>query len=128
METAEAEGERDADARDCETTGEHGIRGYGHFVAKAAHLPHVVGVDSVNYRAGAEEEEALKEGVRDEMEQAGDPAAEAEGEHHEAELADGRVSEDAFDSTAVRAIEAARISVMQPIVAMTSSASGERSG
>ena len=69
----------------------------GIFLPQAAHLAHVVRVDGVNHRAGAQEQQALEERVRDQVEQAGDPAAQAEGEHHVAELADRGVGEHALD-------------------------------
>ena len=51
----------------------------------------------MNHRAGAQEQQALEERVRDQVEQPGDPAADAEGEHHVAELADGGVGQHALD-------------------------------
>ena len=53
--------------------------------------------DAVDHRAGAEEERALVEGVRDHHEDRGLVRADADGEEHVAELADRRVRQHPFD-------------------------------
>ena len=65
----------------------------GIFLQQAAQRGHLVGVDAVIDAAGAEEQEGLEEGVRDQVEQPRHPAADAQAEHHEAELADRRVGQ-----------------------------------
>ena len=52
---------------------------------------------AVNDRAGAEEEQRLEKAVREQMHDAGRDAAHAERHHHQAQLRDGGVGEDAFD-------------------------------
>ena len=42
-------------------------------------------------------EQRLEEGVRHQMEQAGDPAADAQGQHHVTELADRRIGQHFLD-------------------------------
>jgi len=41
--------------------------------------------DGMNHRSAAQEQQAFEKRMSDEMEQSSDPAAETEGEHHEAE-------------------------------------------
>ena len=48
-------------------------------------------------RAGAEEEQRLEEGVREEVEDRRHVGADAERQHHVAELADRRVGQHALD-------------------------------
>jgi hypothetical protein len=63
-----------------------------------AHLVHVLlAVERVDDRAGAEEQQALEERVRHQVEDAGGKCADADADHHVADLADGRVGEDALD-------------------------------
>ena len=64
---------------------------------QAAHRRHFVGVAGVDHRARAHEQQALEERVRDQVEQAGHPAADAQGQHHVAQLADRRIGEHPFD-------------------------------
>ena len=54
-------------------------------------------VAAVDDAAGAEEEQGLEERVREQVEQARRPAADAQGEHHVAELADRRVGQHLLD-------------------------------
>ena len=70
----------------------------GIFAIEPAHLPHVLLVmAAVDDAAGAEEQQRLEEGVREQVQQARDPAADAEREHHEAELADRRIGQHLLD-------------------------------
>jgi hypothetical protein len=82
--------------------GEHadgvGGEGKGHVAAEAAHAADILlAPAAVDNGACAEEEEGLEECVGDEVEHADRRAADAEAEHHVAELRDGGVSEDALD-------------------------------
>ncbi len=54
-------------------------------------------VHGVDHRAGAEEQQRLEEGVREEVEDAGRVGAEAEGGEHVAELRARRIGDDALD-------------------------------
>ena len=95
---AQAEyGQRNARPDDRQTACEHRVGGDRHFFPEAAHLGHVVGVYGMDHRSRAEEQQALEEGVRNQMEHPGDPAAQAEREHHVAQLADGRVGQHPLD-------------------------------
>src|ERR687897_844124 len=77
---------------------EEGPEGDRHVVAQAAHPPHVLLlVQTVDDRAGAEEEESLEEGVRHQVEDRGDPGAGPEGKRHVAKLAERGVGDDSFD-------------------------------
>ena len=63
-----------------------------------AHLAHVLLVgDGVDDRAGAEEEQRLEEGVREEVEDRHRIGADAERHEHVAELRAGRIGDDALD-------------------------------
>ena len=85
-------------AGDGEHAHQHGEGGDLHLGIEAAHLEHVLLVmAAVDDAAGAEEEQGLEEGVREQVEQARGPAADAQAEHHVAELADGRVGEHLLD-------------------------------
>ena len=71
-----------------------------HVVLESTHvLLHVEGVvrAGVGHRAGAEEQAGLEERMREEVEDAGGPCADAEGHHHVAELAHGGVGEHLLD-------------------------------
>ena len=52
---------------------------------------------SVNDRAGAEEEERFEEAVRDQVHDAGRDTTDAKGDHHQSQLRDGGVGENAFN-------------------------------
>ncbi len=52
---------------------------------------------SVNDRAGAEEQERFEEAVRDQVHDAGSNTTDAEGDHHQSQLRDGGIGENAFD-------------------------------
>jgi hypothetical protein len=68
------------------------------FVEQAAELADVLlVVRGVDDRAGAEEEQGLEEGVRQQVEDRGVGRADADREHHVAELGDGGEGEDALD-------------------------------
>jgi hypothetical protein len=72
-------------------------RGLGHLARQPAHLAHVLRAGAVDDRPCGEEQQALEEPVRDEVEYRRDQPAGAEGRHHVAELAHRRVREGAFD-------------------------------
>ncbi len=66
--------------------------------AKAAHVAHVLlAIDGMDDRAGAEEEQRLEEGVREEVEDRRAIGADAERHEHVAELRAGRIGDDALD-------------------------------
>ena len=65
----------------------------GIFLSKPAQGGHLVGVDAVVDAAGAQEQECLEKGMRQQVEQPRRPAADAQAQHHEAKLADRRISE-----------------------------------
>ena len=70
----------------------------GIIARRAAHLAHVLFVMAAeDHAAGTEEEQRLEEGVGEQVKKARDPAADAEREHHVAELTDGGIGEDALD-------------------------------
>ncbi len=52
---------------------------------------------AVDHRAGAQEQQRLEEGVRQQVEDAGDPAADAQRRDHKAQLRERRVGQDALD-------------------------------
>ena len=69
-----------------------------HEFLQAAHAPDVLFlVAAVNDRARAHEQERLEKRVRDEVEHSDRDAADAEADHHVAELRNGGVGEHAFD-------------------------------
>ena len=53
--------------------------------------------DAVDDRARAQEEQRFEEGVHEQVEDGGDPGANAQGGEHEPELGDGRIGQDFFD-------------------------------
>ena len=70
----------------------------GNLSREPAHLPHVLLVmHRGDDRAGAEEQQRLEEGMREEMENAERIAADAEADEHVAELRTGRIGDDALD-------------------------------
>ena len=80
-------------------------------LAQAAHLAHILRIGSVigmsavvhaalhslDDRTGCQEEQSLEEGVRYQVEHAGNGGAHTDRSHHEAELADGGVGEHLLD-------------------------------
>ena len=101
----EESGER-RNARDGEHADKAAPVGERHLLAESAHGVQVVRVYLVNQAAGDEEQGALEEGVRKDVEGGGCPAggndgvagfAGAKSKHHVAELRKRRVGENAFD-------------------------------
>ena len=82
MESEPGEGERSGDGAE---------KGEGHFVFQRAHFPDVLFVvHAHDDRAGAEEEQALEEGVGEEVEHRNVPRfGHADAQNHVAELRDG---------------------------------------
>ena len=67
-------------------------------VLERAHAPHILlAAHGVNHRAGAEEEQGLEEGVREQVEDRDPVRADAQRQEHVAKLADGGVGEHALD-------------------------------
>ncbi len=92
----EAGEEREAGQRERAQAHRH-RPGDRHCPTQAAHLADVVGLDRVDDRAGAQEEQRLEERVREQVEHARRHAARAQCEHHVAKLADRREGQDALD-------------------------------
>ena len=69
----------------------------GHGNPQAAHVAHVEGAGGVVDAAGAEEQQRLEEGVREQVEDCRAVSARAEREHHIAQLTYGGVGENALD-------------------------------
>ena len=88
---------RHAGTDDRQAADEHRSRGPRHHLGQPPHLPHVVGMTGVDHRSRTEKQEALEEGMGDEMKQPGQPSPDAERQHHVAELTDGRIGKYAFD-------------------------------
>ena len=89
---------RDADAGQRERADQHRGERPRDFLSEAAHHAHVLlMVHGVDDRAGAEEQERLEEGVREEMEDAGAISSDAASDEHVAELRAGRIGNDALD-------------------------------
>ena len=85
-------------ARDGKHADQHRDRGDLHLGEEAAHLPQVLLVmAAVDDAAGTQEQERLEEGVREEVQQPGNPAADTQRQHHVAELRAGREREYALD-------------------------------
>ena len=69
-----------------------------HQPAEPTHLADVLFVmASVNDRAGTEKQERFEEAVCDQVHDAGSDTTNAEGDHHQSQLGDGGVGENAFD-------------------------------
>ncbi len=94
---AQSHDQRYARSRDRQAAHEHRARRPGHLLPQAAHRRHFVGARGMDHRSGAEEQQRLEEGVREEVEHASQPTAQAQGQHHVAQLADGRIGQHAFD-------------------------------
>ncbi len=73
---------------------QHAVSRRRHLLDQAAQGRHLVGVDAMVHAAGPKEQKRLEKGMRQQMKQAGRPASNAQGKHHEAKLTDGRVSQD----------------------------------
>ncbi len=83
---------------DRERADEHRPVGDRNLLAQAAHLHHVLlAAHGVDHAAGGEEEQALEEGVRHQVEDARGVGAHAAGQEHVAELRHGRVRENFLD-------------------------------
>ena len=54
-------------------------------------------MQAVNHRSGAEKKQRLKKSVRHQVENCRGPGADAQGEKHVTDLADGRIGQNAFD-------------------------------
>src|SRR5262249_11485987 len=75
-----------------------GKKCHRHDPAQAAHFANVLFVmKAVNDGAGAKEEERFEKAMRDQMHNAGGNAADSERDHHQSELRDGGIGENAFD-------------------------------
>ena len=96
------------DAGDGQRRDPHQRRGPRHPAAEPAHVPHVLRVGmavgrvigvvhGVDHAARTEEEHRLEEGVRHQVEDAGDVGAASHREEHEAELRDGREGQHLLD-------------------------------
>ena len=89
---------KERNARDGQHAGHHGQRRGLHLGIKPAHFRHLLLVmAAVNDAARAEEEKGLEERMGQQVEDARNPAAHAQGQHHVAELADRRIGEDLLD-------------------------------
>ena len=86
------------DAGDGEDPGAHGPEGDGHCFTQAPHGAHILlpahGMDD---RAGSQKEQALEEGMRDQVEDGRGVSGGSAGQEHIAELGDGGVGQHAFD-------------------------------
>ena len=71
--------------------------GNRHVARQAAHLPHVERTCRVVHGAGAQEQQRLEEGVREQVEDRRHDAADAQPHHHVAELADRGVGHHPLD-------------------------------
>jgi len=77
---------------------EHGDRGDLHLREEPAHLPQILFVmAAIDDAAGTKEEQCLEESMREQVQQPRDPAADAKGEHHVAELAARGIGQHPFD-------------------------------
>ena len=86
------------DAGDGQEADGEGDRGPLHVAAQRAHPFEVLFVlQPVDHRAGAQEEQALEEGVRHHEEDGGDVGARADRQDHVADLRDGREGQDLLD-------------------------------
>ncbi len=86
------------DAGDGQRADEHGPVRDRDLVLRAAHAAHVLlAAHGVDHGAGAEEEQGLEEGVREEVEDRHPVRAHAQRQEHVAELADGGVGQHALD-------------------------------
>ena len=93
-------GERDA-------ADEEGPEGERQALPQAAHLEDIVLLaEALDDDAGREEQQRLEEGVRHEVEDGGRPGAHPERQEHVADLADGRVGENALDIGLIERTEA----------------------
>src|SRR5258706_1774465 len=91
-------GEHQRKAAEREHTDRIGRKRYRHEFAQLTHAAYVLFVmASVNYRARAEKQQRLEKRVGDEMEHANRHTAYSQTQHHEAQLRNGGVSENAFD-------------------------------
>ncbi len=86
------------DAGDGEDPGAHGPEGDGHGFAQAAHGAHVLlAAHGMDDGSGGQEEQALEEGMRHQVEDGRGVSRGSAGQEHVAELGDGGVGEHALD-------------------------------
>ena len=96
---------------------------------QAAELGQILmAVGGMNDAAGGKNQQRFEERVREQMEQAADPAPDSDGHEHQPELGDGAVGEDAAKLALEDAAPAPMTRLIRPTTAMQSLAVGVRMG